>query len=99
LLTELTRNAGAGDFETDLSEIWKAIIEGKGSVLYVKEGFIQPAKVDNNVVEPVDEDDANVDDIIDEMIEKNSEYGGDTVFVSGDELEEYNGLALLKRFD
>ena len=33
------------------------------------------------------------------MIEKNNEYGGDTVFVSGDELEEYNGLALLKRFD
>lgn len=99
LLTQLTKNAGAGDFETDLSEIWKAIIEGKGSVLYVKEGFIQPAKVDNNVVEPVDENNANVDDIIDEMIEKNNEYGGDTVFVSGNELEEYNGLALLKRFD
>jgi hypothetical protein len=99
LLTQLTKNAGAGDFETDLSEIWKAIIEGKGSVLYVKEGFIQPAKVENNVVEPADENSANVDDIIDEMIEKNNEFGGETVFVSGDELEEYNGLALLKRFD
>ena len=98
LITDLTKNAGAGDFETDFSGIWKAIIEGKGSVLYVKEGFIQPAKVENNVVEPVSENEANVDDIIDEMIERNNKMGGDTVFVSGDELKEYNDLVLLKRF-
>lgn len=100
LLTDLTENAGNGDFETDFTEIWKAIIEGKGRTLYVKEGFIQPAKLDdNNIVEPVKIDNANVDDIIDEMIEKNQQFGGETVFVSGDELKEYNDLVLLKRYD
>ena len=97
-LKDLTKNAGAEDFETDFTEIWKAIIEGKGRTLYVKKGFIQPAKLENNTVQPTSEDKANVDDIIDEMIERNQELGGDTVFVSGDELKEYNDLVLLKRF-
>jgi len=97
-LNELTHNAGGEDFETDFTEIWKAIIEGKGRTLYVKEGYIQPAKIENNTVKPVSDDQANVDDIIDEMIERNNEMGGDTVFVSGDELKEYNDLVLLKRF-
>ncbi len=97
-LIELTQNAGAEDFETDFTAIWKAIIEGKGRTLYVKEGFIQPAKLENNTVKITSVDNANVDDIIDEMIEKNRELGGDTVFVSGDELKEYNDLVLLKRF-
>lgn len=97
-LTDLTDNAGAEDFETDFTAIWKAIIEGKGRTLYVKEGFVQPAKLENNTVKLTSADKANVDDIIDEMIEKNQELGGDTVFVSGDELKEYNDLVLLKRF-
>jgi hypothetical protein len=97
-LTELIQNAGAEDFETDFTAIWKAIIEGKGRTLYVKEGFIQPAQLENDMVKLTSFDNANVDDIIDEMIEKNQELGGDTVFVSGDELKEYNDLVLLKRF-
>ncbi len=97
-LYELTKNAGAEDFETDFTAIWKAIIEGKGRTLYVKEGFIQPAKLENNTVKLTSDENANVDDIIDEMIEKNRELGGDTVFVSGDELKDYNDLVLLKRF-
>ncbi len=97
-LTELTKNAGGEDFETDFTAIWNAIIEGKGRTLYVKEGFVQPANLENNTVKLTSVDDANVDDIIGEMIEKNREFGGDTVFVSGDELKEYNNLVLLKRF-
>jgi len=97
-LTDLITNAGAEDFETDFTAIWKAIIEGRGRTLYVNEGFIQPAKLENNTVKPTSVDNADVDDIIDEMIEKNREFGGDTVFVSGDELKEYNNLVLLKRF-
>lgn len=97
-LDELTNSAGVEDFETDFTEIWKAIIEGKGKTLYVKEGYIQPAILEKNTVKPASDEDANVDDIIDRMIDKNSEMGGDTVFVSGDELKEYNDLVLLKRF-
>ncbi len=98
LLTELYESATAGDFETDLTEIWKAIIEGKGRTLYVKEGFFQPANLKNNIVEPVLDGNADFDDIIGEMIEKNQQLGGETVFVSGDELKDYNDLVLLKRF-
>jgi len=98
LLTELSESAAAGDFETDFTEIWKAIIEGKGRTLYVKEGFIQPANLKNNIVEPVLDGNADFDDIIGEMIEKNQQLGGETVFVSGDELKDYNDLVLLKRF-
>ena len=97
-LVELTQNAGGEDFETDFTQIWKAIIEGKGRTLYVKEGYIQPARLENNTVKPAPDSEANVDDIIDEMIERNNEMGGDTVFVAGDELKEYNNLVLLKRF-
>jgi hypothetical protein len=97
-LTNLMTNAGAEDFETDFTAIWNAIIEGRGRTLYVKEGFIQPAKLENNAVTPVLAENANVDDIIGEMIEKNEELGGETVFVSGDELIKYNNLVLLKRF-
>ena len=39
-----------------------------------------------------------IDDIIDEMIEKNLEYGGDTVFLSPDELKKYKGLVLVTRY-
>jgi hypothetical protein len=97
-LAELTKNAGGEDFETDFTAIWNAIIEGNGRTLYVKEGFVQPANLENNTVKLVSVDNANVDDIIGEMIEKNREFGGDTVFVSGDELKEYNNLVLLKRY-
>jgi hypothetical protein len=41
---------------------------------------------------------ANLDDIIDEMIEKNLEFGGDAVFVYGDELAPYDGLVLVTRY-
>ncbi len=95
-LTELKQNAGGEDFETDFTQIWKAIIEGKGRTLYVKEGYVQPATLEGNTIKIGGK--ANVDDIIDEMIERNNEMGGDTVFVSGDELKEYNNLVLLKRY-
>jgi hypothetical protein len=39
-----------------------------------------------------------VDDLVDEMIEKNLDFGGDAVFVHGDELAPYNGLVLVTRY-
>ncbi len=41
---------------------------------------------------------ANVEDIIDDMIEKNIDFGGDAVFVDGNELERYDGLVLVTRY-
>lgn len=100
-LEELDKAIGAKLFLTDLTEIWRAILEGRGRTLFVKEGYFQPAKLENNVVRAVSSDnmeEANVEDIIDDMIEKNIDFGGDAVFISGDELKAYDGLVLVTRY-
>jgi len=100
-LEELDKAVGAKLFLIDPTEIWRAILEGRGRTLFVKQGYFQPAKVENNVVQTVSSDDAenaNVEDIIDDMIEKNIDFGGDAVFVSGDELKAYDGLVLVTRY-
>jgi hypothetical protein len=77
-LTELSAAVGAKNFLTDYTEIWRAIGEGRARTLFVKQGFFQPAKLENNVVQlvsPEHAEEANVDDIINKMIEKNREFG------------------------
>jgi hypothetical protein len=58
--------------------------------------------VANNTVELVTGEQADrtnvIDDIIDEMIEVNLQYGGDSVFLSAGELEKYQGLVLTTRY-
>jgi hypothetical protein len=100
-LEELDKAIGAKLFLTDFTEIWRAILEGRGRTLFVKQGYFQPAKLENNVVHAVSSyniEDANVEDIIDDMIEKNIDFGGDAVFISGDELKAYDGLVLVTRY-
>lgn len=100
-LAELSAAVGAKNFLTDFTEIWRAINEGRGRTLFVKKGFFQPAKLENNVVQLVSDentDEANVDDIINKMIEKNRDFGGDTVFISDDSLNRYSGLVLVTRY-
>jgi hypothetical protein len=100
-LVELDKAVGAKLFLTDFTEIWRAILEGRGRTLFVKQGYFQPAKLENNVVQLVsaeNESEANAEDIIDDMIEKNIDFGGDAVFVYGNELEPYDGLVLVTRY-
>lgn len=101
-LNELNAAAGAGKVLSDLNDIWRAVNEGRGKTLFVKQGFFQPARLNDGVVEVVKESERDVsgvvDDIIDEMIEFNLKSGGDSVFVTGDELDKYQGLALTTRY-
>jgi len=97
-LGELDAAVGAKNFLTDFTEIWRAIGAGRGRTLFVKRGYFQPAKLENNVVQLVSPENANVQDIIGEMIEKNLEFGGDTVFITDDELDRYDGLVLVTRY-
>ncbi len=98
----LEKAASAGKLFSDHNDIWRAIQEGKGETLFVREGLFQPAMLNNGQVEllPADERERRgaVDDIIDEMIERNKAFGGDAVFVSGDDLDRYDGLALVTRY-
>jgi hypothetical protein len=102
-VSELKKAVSAGMVLSDFSDIWRAIEEGRGQTLFVKKGFFQPARVEEGGrITPVDNADRNkpdvVDDVIDEMIERNLAHGGDTVFLEGDELVEFQNAALITRY-
>jgi len=101
-ITELRKAVSAGLFASDYNDIWNAIIQGRGKTLFVKRGFYQPALLVENEIVPVDNFEKDqkgvVDDIIDEMIEQTMAYGGDVVFVEGDELSKFGSVALMTRY-
>jgi hypothetical protein len=77
--------------------------EGRGQTLFVRQGYYQPARIVNNLVEVVDsqaeaEQENVVEDIIEKMIEVNLKNGGDVVFLPEEDLGDYGGLALVARF-
>ena len=39
-----------------------------------------------------------VDDVVDRLVNRSIEFGGDVVFVEGDELEKFDGVALVTRY-
>lgn len=99
---ELSKAVNGGKVLSDYTEIWQAVEEGRGQTLFVQEGLYQPARVEDNQIQLIDKVDINskedVDDIIDEMIEKNSFSGGDVVFLPEEELKDFQGLALVTRY-
>jgi hypothetical protein len=101
-ISELKKAVSEGNFVSDFNDIWSAISEGRGKTLFVKKGFFQPALISGNeilLVDKIERDQKGVcDDVIDEMIEKNLSFGGDTVFVEGDELSDFQGLGLVTRY-
>lgn len=98
----LEQAVSAGKLHSDHNEVWQAINEGRGDTLFVKEGLFQPAMIVEEGIEPLPANDRErhgvVDDIINEMVQRNLAYGGDTVFVEGGELDRFNGLALVTRY-
>lgn len=101
-VTMLEKAVSSGKLHSDHNDVWQAINEGRGDTLFVKEGLFQPAMIVNEGIELLPESERErhgaVDDIINEMINRNLAYGGDTVFVEGDELDRFNGLALVTRY-
>lgn len=99
---ELKKAIGSGKVLSDYSEIWQALEMGRGATLFVQQGLFQPARIEDNYVKLIDKADIqskeDVDDIIDEMIEKNSLSGGDVVFLPKEELTDFQGLALVTRY-
>lgn len=101
-IVELKQAVSTGKFLSDFNDIWKAINEGRGLTLFVKRGLFQPAIIEENSIKLVSDEERKsfgvVDDIIDEMIEINMKYGGDAVFISSDDLADFQGLALTTRY-
>jgi len=100
---ELRQAVNTGQFMSDYNDIWSAIRIGRGKTLFIQEGLFQPAIItEEDRLELVDEDQTTekgvIDDIIDDMIEENLRFGGDNVFLSEGDLDDFQGLALVTRY-
>jgi len=99
---DLKRAVGENKFLSDTNEIWKAIGEGRIQTLFVEQGRFQPAIMKGDEIEYVSEDRRNdpevIDDIYDEMIEANMDFGGDVVFLPKGELDKFNGFGAITRY-
>lgn len=99
-VSELEEAVSKQRYLSDLSDIWRAVNEGRGRTLFVQRGFVQPAKIENESILTVDSPEGSdvIDDIVDEMIEVNLNHGGDTVFLNDNDLKDFQGLALTTRY-
>lgn len=110
-LTEKQHNDRKGDlqaavstnnFISDTTEVYQAIKQGRIQTLFVEENLFQPAVITNDTVVYVSEDTNNstetIDDIYDELIDLNMDFGGDVVFLPKESLTKFNGFAAMTRY-
>ena len=99
---ELKKAVGQNKFLSDTNEIWRAIHEGKIQSLFVEQGLFQPAVMKGDEIVYVSDEERNdkgvIDDIYDEMIEANMDFGGDVVFLPKGELSKFNGFGAITRY-
>lgn len=99
---DLQTAVSTNKFISDTTEIFQAIKQGRVQTLFVEENLFQPAIIQNDTVMYVSEDKANatdmVDDIYDELIDLNMDFGGDVVFLPKESLAKFNGFAAMTRY-
>ncbi|MBK5213844.1 MAG: hypothetical protein JJE55_09325 [Flavobacteriaceae bacterium] len=99
---ELKRAVGENKFLSDTNEIWRAIPEGRIQTLFIEQGLFQPAVMKDDEIVYISNEERNdtgvIDDIYDEMIEANMDFGGDVVFLPKGELTKFNGFGAITRY-
>jgi hypothetical protein len=99
---ELENALATGQYISDANEIWRATSEGRIRTVFIDETLFRPARIDNNTITFVTEEERNkpgvVDDIYDEIIEATMNSGAEVVFLPKGELTEFNGLGAVTRF-
>jgi hypothetical protein len=99
---ELKTAVSQNKFLSDTNEIWQAIKQGRVQTIFIEEDRFQPALWENNQIEYVSDylrDKKEViDDIYDELIELNMDFGGDVVFLPKGELSKFNGFGAITRY-
>jgi hypothetical protein len=89
-------------FLSDSNEIWQAIKQGRVQTLFIEQGKFQPALLKDDKIQYVSDSLIGrkdvVDDIYDELIATNMNYGGDAVFLPQGELAEFNGFGAITRY-
>lgn len=100
--SSLEKAVGRNDFLSDTNDIYRAIKEGRVQTIFIEKGKFQPATWKNDEIEYVSHEDRDkkdvVDDIYDELIEINMNYGGDVVFLPEGELSKFNGFGAITRY-
>lgn len=101
-LGEIDKARGANMLQTDLQEVYRSAYQGVGETLYVRRGYIQPAKIDEKAQTLSLADDAAADgvtdDAIGEIIEHVIHNGGKAVFMPQDMMSEDQPIALVTRY-
>ncbi|TXD85283.1 hypothetical protein ESY86_00430 [Subsaximicrobium wynnwilliamsii] len=99
---ELVKAVSSGKYLSDVNDIYRAILEGRVQTLFIEEGLFQPGLMEDNIIRFVSEKErskkAVTDDIYDELIEINMNYGGNTVFLPKGELTEFDGFGAITRY-
>jgi hypothetical protein len=99
---ELLKAVGAQKFMSDINDIWGAIEQGRIQTIFIEQGLFQPALLEGNKITFVSDEERNrkdiVDDIYDEMIELNMNFGGDVVFLPKGELRDFQGVGAITRY-
>lgn len=99
---ELQKAVSENKFLSDATEIYNAIRAGRVQTLFVEQGLYQPAKIENEkiiYISPDQRDDRDgIDDIYDELIELNADFGGDVVFLPKGELDDFCGFGATTRY-
>lgn len=100
--SELSKAVTENKFLSDSNEIYKAIQEGRIQTLFIEQGLFQPAVILNGNIQYVSEEQTKqadvIDDIYDELIELNMDYGGDVVFLPKGDLDKFNGFGAITRY-
>ena len=99
---ELQKAVSQHKFVSDTNEIYQAIKAGRIQTLFIEQGLFQPAKIQNERIIYVSDDQREepdvIDDIYDELIELNMDFGGDVVFLPKGELTKFNGFGAITRY-
>jgi hypothetical protein len=99
---ELDQALASGQYISDANEIWHATAEGRIRTVFIEENLFRPARIDDNTITFVPEEDRTkpgvVDDIYDEIIEATLNTGAEVVFLSKGELSQFNGLGAVTRY-
>ena len=101
-LGEIDKARGANMLNTDLQDVYRAAFQGAGETLYLRRGYIQPAKIDETAQTLTVADDPAADGVTDDavgvIIEHVIHNGGKVVFMPKDIMSEDQPIALVTRY-
>jgi hypothetical protein len=103
LLHQLDAAQGARKLAIGLDEVWHAANRQKGRLLVVEKNYTRAVHKSNDGTVVFDKDEINdtpfyIKDVVDDIIEKVLQYGGDVEFVDPGVLKDYRQIALIRYY-